>query len=152
VALFPKVALLDLEGRRSPISEAFSSTLTLVLLGHGDCKTTRETLPYVDRIHRLRARGTSALAVLQDGVEAARELTRELGIGLPVRLEEEPYPVASQLNLTTVPTLMLLDSDTSITRVSEGFSRADLEDFAERLGVKPPLFGPADHAPSFRPG
>jgi hypothetical protein len=69
-----------------------------------------------------------------------------------LRLEADPYPLAQELGLTTVPTLFLLDRDGQIRATSEGFSRADLESFAQRLGVPAPLFTPEDKAPAMKPG
>jgi hypothetical protein len=86
---FPEAALPDVEGRVAPLREAWAGGLALVILGHRNCKTTRQTLPYVDRMHR---RGARVLAVLQDDAGSARDLARELDLALPMRLEEDPYP------------------------------------------------------------
>lgn len=144
---FPNRTLPDLEGQARPILEGAPR---LVLLGHRDCKTTRQTLPYVDRIHK-RREGAS-VAVLQDTEEVARELARELGLELPLRLEATPFAVAKDVGATTVPTLFLVDAQGKILKVSEGFRREDLEGFAQALGVKGALFDPDDRSPAFRPG
>ena len=39
---FPDLAMRDLEGTARPLSEAWSHGEALVLIGHGDCKTTLE--------------------------------------------------------------------------------------------------------------
>jgi hypothetical protein len=149
---FPNLALPDLEGARRPLAEAWREGDALLLIGHKNCKTTRETLPFVDRIHRRRGTPHRVLAILQDDEQTARELQGKLALELPLRLEADPYPVALQLGLTTVPTLFLVDRAGQIRQVSEGFVRKDLETFAERLGVQAPLFTPADKAPAMKPG
>jgi hypothetical protein len=148
-ASFPEAALPDVEGRVAPLDKAWAHGLALVILGHRDCKTTRQTLPYVDRIHR---RGGRVLAVLQDDAETARALTRELELALPLRLEGDPYPLAAALGIGTVPTLILVEPSGAIAGVSEGFGRDDIEAFAARLGLTPPLFVPGDKAPALKPG
>lgn len=148
-ASFPESALPDLEGRVAPLREAWAGGLALVILGHRSCKTTRQTLPYVDRMHR---RGGRVLAVLQDDAGTARELARELDLALPLRLEGEPYPLAAALGIATVPTLMLVEPDGAIVGASEGFTRDDIETFALQLGLAPPLFVPEDQAPPHKPG
>jgi len=150
-APFPVVDLPGLDGRRRPISEAWTRGRALVIVGHSECGTTRLSLPYVDRIHR-RVSPAGVVAVLQDDTRDARALVQELSLELPVRLEEDPYPLASRLGLGTVPTLFLVSPEGLIEAVSEGFRRADFEDFATRLGVPPPLFLGADTAPALRPG
>ncbi len=148
---FPDLALAGLDGHSRPLREAWREGDALVLIGHGDCSTTLLTLPYFERIHRRRSRGT-ALLVLQDDAAAARGLSAELALSVPIRLEAEPYPLAATLELVAVPTLFLVDREGRIARVSEGFDRDALESLAERLGVEGPLFVPEDRAPAFKPG
>jgi hypothetical protein len=149
---FPGLALPDLEGVERSLSEAWREGPALVFVGHRDCKTTRQTLPYVERIHQRRAPGTVALAVLQDDPESACGLVASLGVSLPVRLDPDPYRLAEALGLQAVPTLFLVGPEGAIEGVSEGFVRADIEAFAERLGVAGPLFTIEDNAPALRPG
>ena len=151
-APFPDADLPGLDGRRRPISDAWARGRALVVVGHSECGTTRLSLPFVDRIHRRRERRAGVLAVLQDDARDARSLVEEMELELPIRLEEDPYPLASRLGLATVPTLFLVSPDGRIEAVSEGFRRADLEDFAARLAVPPPLFLAGDTAPPLRPG
>jgi hypothetical protein len=123
----------------------------LILHGHRNCKTTRQTLAFVDRIHRRRDKGT-VLAVLQDDHETASALVREQGLDLPVLLEDDPYPLAAALSLEVVPTLFFVGKDGTIDKAVQAFDRAELEGFAARLGVAGPLFVPEDNAPATKPG
>ena len=149
---FPDHALADLEGRVLPLARGVAGRRrALVLIGHRDCSTTRLALPFFERIHRRRTRGTAVL-VLQDDAAAARELSAELRLSVPIRLEPAPYALAGALQLEAVPTLVLVERDGRIARVSEGFDRDALEALAARLGVSGALFEPGDRAPAFRPG
>jgi hypothetical protein len=149
---FPPLALRTPEGEVRALASLWQEGVALVLVGHCDCKTTRQTLPYVDRIHRRIPGGASVTAILQDDPETVRGLWSHQKLELPVLLEEDPYPLAAALRLTTVPTLFLVDREGSIEKAAEGFNRAELESFAARLGAIPPLFVPEDEAPAFRPG
>jgi hypothetical protein len=148
---FPRVSLPGIDAPARPIAEVWSSGPALLLIGHSDCPTTRETLPFLDRMHRRRTRGT-ATAILQDEVEAARDLVRELELELPIRLEPDPYALAAAVDLVTVPTIFAVSTEGEIVRVSEGLSRTDLESFASHLGAEGSLFGPEDTVPALRPG
>ena len=148
----PPLALRDLGGARRPLAASWAAGPALLFIGHSDCQTSRLTLSYVDRLHRRRAAPVAVVAIVQDAPAAARELAAELGLGLPVLIEEDPYPVSEALGLTTVPTLLLVDDGGRVTERSEGFRRAALESLAERLGVPPPFFAPGDTAPALRPG
>ena len=147
----PELALPDPDGVERCLGAAWAEGELLLLLGHRACKTTRQTLPYVEQIHRRRTRG-AALAVLQDDAATARELAGQLGLTLPVLCEAEPYPLAAALQAGVVPTLLLMERGGRVALVSEAFRKADLEAFAERLGVEGPLFAADDPMPSFKPG
>jgi AhpC/TSA family len=149
---FPDLALPDLKGKNHPMSEAWSNGDALFLVGHRDCKTTRETIPYFDRIHRRSGGGHAVRLVLQDDTDTARTLVSTMGLAVPVRLEADPYPLAQSLNVVTVPTLFLVDRAGKIAHVTEAFNRAELEMLAARMGVAGPLFAADDKAPAFKPG
>jgi hypothetical protein len=146
------MALRDLDGALCPLEEAWASGEALVLIGKRDCKTTRQAVPFVDRIHRRRAPGHGVVVVLQDDAETARTLAAQLQLQTPVRLDEDPYPLVAELGLEVVPTLFLVGRDGTILKATEAFRRDDLEGYAARLGVQGPLFTPEDKAPAMRPG
>jgi hypothetical protein len=149
---FPDLELCDLEGASRRLAEAWASGPALIVLGHRNCKTTREALPLLDRIHARRGPGASVLAVLQDDAETARGLRQQLSLGMPIRLEPDPYPLAEALEVTTVPTSFLVAPGGGIQAVSEALRRADLEAFAARLGVEGALFKADDKVPALKPG
>jgi peroxiredoxin len=150
--VFPDWTLPDVDGALSPLARAWAAGPALVLIGHRTCKTTRETLPWLDRLHRRRGANASVVAVLQDDAETARELIAAQGLQVPVRLEADPYPLAAALDITTVPTLFAIGRDGTITAVSEGLRRADLEALGRHVGVTGELFTPEDKVPAGKPG
>jgi peroxiredoxin len=151
-ARFPALRLPALDGTETALAEAWARGPALVMVGHGDCDTTRFTLPYVERVHRGRANGGSVLAVLQDEPGEARAMAERLGLTLPVLLDRDPYPLGSALGLRMVPVVFLVEAGGRVDRVSEAFRRDDLEGFAARLGLSGPLFRAEDRAPGLRPG
>lgn len=149
---FPNMRLPGLSGSERSLSESWRSGRALVLIGHEECNTTQKTLRYVDRIHSRRAPEHGVVAVLQDDAHAAARLKRGLGLELPLLLESDPYPLAQALQLVTVPTLFLVSPDGEIQRVSQGWNRADLEAFAEAVGVAGALFDADEAVPARKPG
>lgn len=149
---FPSLALPDVAGATAPLSRAWANGPALILIGHRSCKTTRETLPWVDRIYRRRGPGATVLAILQDDPATARELVTTEGLELPIRLEADPYPLAAALELTTVPTLFAVGPAGEITALSEGLRRADLEALGRHVGVTGELFTADDKVPAGKPG
>ena len=150
---FPKVSFPDLDGTSRPVFDAGPGFPSVIAMGHSDCGTTRLLVPFLKRMHDRRGARSSVVLVLQDEPAAARAFLSVLGAAdLPVRLEPPPYPLSSELALTTVPTLFLLSAAGVIEEASEGFQRAHVEDLAGRIGVAPPFFLPGDKAPALRPG
>jgi hypothetical protein len=150
---FPHLSLPDLQGAERPFVTAWAERPAIVLIGHRDCVTTRMALPFVDRIHRRRPANATVIAILQDEAGSARELRHDLELALPVLLEADPYPVAAELGLRSVPTVMLVGTDGRIARTSEGFRRDELEMMAREIGMAGPLFTDADAGvPARRPG
>ena len=150
---FPRLSLPDLEGAERPFITAWAHRPALFVFGHRDCVTTRMALPFVDRIHRRRPPETSVIAILQDDAESARALRRDLELDLPVWLEADPYPVAAEMGLRSVPTVMLVGTNGLIARTCEGFKRDELEAMARGIGMAGPLFTEADASvPARRPG
>jgi len=149
---FPDRALHDPQGASQRLAQGWARGKALVVVGHAGCGTTRLALPFVDRLHARRGPGSAVLAVLQEDAAGARALVASLGLSLPIGLDEDPYPLSSELGMEIVPALFLVGADGRLLRATEGFSRDDLEAFADELGVAGPLFGPDEQTPRFRPG
>lgn len=124
----------------------------VVVVGHSDCETSRLALRHADRLHRRRTRPMPVVAVLQDEPAEARAFVGELGLALPVLLDRDPYPLASRLALTGVPTTYVIDASGRVRETMEAFRRADFERLAALLGVPAPVFADGDEAPALRPG
>ena len=54
---YPRLALDSLKGGVRSLESVWATGDALILHGHRNCKTTRQTLPYVDRIHRRKGKG-----------------------------------------------------------------------------------------------
>lgn len=144
----PVVELQGPEGSAVLSSALHAGGPTLVIVGHMNCKTTRQTLPFIDRIYK---DGGRAMAMLQDSPADAAAGLLKLGLSLPFLCERNPYPLAAGIGLVTVPTLLYIDADGTVALTSEAFRRPDIEAFAERLGVPKPVIA-NDTMPGFKPG
>lgn len=149
---FPARRLPGLDGAERDLSEAWRAGPAVLAIGHADCPTSQLTLPFVERLFRRRPPGLHALVILQDEPAVARDLAARLGLTLPVVLEPDPYPLAVDLALRSVPVTWLVGSDGRIRRAIEGFSRDEMERLAAEAGLEGPLFGAEDAVPPRRPG
>jgi hypothetical protein len=143
----PDIAIQDSTG--APTStRSLAQGPMLLIFGHTGCKTTRQTIPYVDRIH---CSGGRARALLQDTTEDAREGLKKLGADLPFATEAAPFPFARAVGADVVPILFFVESDGTVSATSEAFRKSDLEAFAAKLGAPSPVL-PGDTMPGFKPG
>ena len=144
----PQAALLTPEGAGAPSRALYTGGPTLVMIGHMNCKTSRQTLPFIDRIHK---DGGRAVAMLQDSPEDAAAGLAKLGLTLPFLCERSPYALSTAIGIVTVPTLLFIEADGTVALTSEAFRRPDIEAFAERLGAPKPVIA-NDTMPGFKPG
>lgn len=144
----PRLDLLTPEGKVTSTEALYSGGPTVVLIGHKDCKTTRQTLPFIDRIHK---DGGRAVALLQDKPAEAAAALLKLGLTLPFLSEPDPYALSAAIGVDVVPTLLFIESNGSVVLTSEAFRRPDIEAFAQRLGAPVPMIE-NDAMPSFKPG
>ncbi len=144
----PKSALQTADGAVVNSNVLHAGGPTLVIVGHLNCKTTRQTLPFIDRIHK---DGGRAVAMLQDSPEDAAAGLAKLGLDLPFYCERNPYALSAALGLVTVPTLLFIEPDGTVALTSEAFRRPDIEAFAQRLGAPKPVIA-NDTMPGFKPG
>jgi len=144
----PPAAILRSDGRQASSSALHEDGPTLVLIGHRTCKTTRQTIPFIDRIHK---DGGRAVLLMQDTPEDAMEALVKLNATIPFFLEPDPYVFSAAIGLVTVPTLLFVESDGRVSTTSEAFRRPDIDAFAARLGAPRPVIE-NDPMGAFKPG
>ena len=144
----PKAELLGPGGSVTSSEAMHAGGPTLVLIGHLNCKTSKQTLPFIDRIHK---DGGRAVALLQDSPEDAAAGLAKLGLSLPYFCERNPYALSTAIGIVTVPTLLFIEADGTVALTSEAFRRPDIEAFALRLGAPKPVIE-NDTMPGFKPG
>lgn len=103
----PTPPLRDLSGRVHDLRQLAGGAALLLAIVERDCPTSQAAL------RALRGCG-ARMAVISEGLpEAAEALRDEVGLEEQVTLlvEPSPYPVSAAYELSTVPTLLLLDGD-----------------------------------------
>ncbi len=146
--VLPKSELQKPDGSAVSSSALYEGGATLVIIGHMNCKTSKQTLPFIDQIHK---DGGRAVAMLQDSPEDAAAGLAKLGLTLPYFCERNPYALSAAIGIVTVPTLLFIEADGTVALTSEAFRRPDIEAFALRLGAPKPVIA-NDTMPGFKPG
>ncbi len=123
------------------------------------CPVCQFTFPFLERLYR-RYGGDSVtfLGVSQDDVRSTTSFSKEYGVTFPILIDDENgYLVSNAYGLTNVPTIFLIDTDSTVKLSSMGFDKKDLETIAANLAERKKmsltaLFRPDEVVPADRPG
>jgi peroxiredoxin len=145
----PQFTLNDLDGVSHSLAAILQRGPVLLILYKISCPVCQLTLPFLNRIAN---GGLQIVAISQDDAASTRRFQSKFGVNLPTLLdrEEESYPVSNAFGITHVPSLFLVESDGTISFVSEGFIKKDLESLAERAGL--PVFRQEETVPAWKAG
>lgn len=124
----------------------------VVMVGHGDCETSKLMLRALERLHRRRTRDVAVSALLQDTPEEARALAADLGLTMPLLLDQDPYPMTARLGVRAVPVTFVLAPDGAVRESLQAFRRADVERLGSMVGLTSPVFEPGEDVVALRPG
>lgn len=154
----PGFSLKDLDGREYSLAGATGAGPVVLAFFKVSCPVCQLTFPFLERLYQRHGRaGVTFLGISQDDGPATRPFQKKFGITFPVLLDARGYPVSNAYELTTVPTVFLIDRDGRATVSSTGFNKADLEAIAGVLAAPgevpgPPLFRPDEQLPAHKPG
>ena len=146
----PDFRLPRLDGGETSLQELTAKGDVLLAFFKVTCPVCQLTFPVLERLHK--SGSLPIYGISQNDAEDTRDFNREFGITLPVLLdpEEGGFTASNAYGISTVPTLFLVGRDGAIVRVSEGWSRKDIEWLGSRAGTNP--FRPGDRYPEFKAG
>jgi peroxiredoxin len=120
------------------------------------CGTSRFTFPFLQKIYDAYGAFLYFTAIAQDNAEQTANFREELGLTIPILLDEDPYPVSRSYGIHTVPSIFLVDPERRIRFSSYGFVKQDILNLADILAEKSnaeqiDVFGSAE-VPDIKPG
>src|SRR5277367_3255457 len=93
------------------------------------CPVCQFTFPFLERLFkRYGGDGVTFLGISQDDAKATKKFAGEYGVTFPMALDEKGYPASNAYGLTSVPTIVLIDTDGTTKIASMGFEKKGLED------------------------
>jgi len=122
------------------------------------CPVCQFTFPFLDRLYKRYGGGATFLGISQDDAPSTTNFAKEYGITFPILIDDENgYLVSNAYGLTNVPTIFLIDTDSTVKVSSMGFDKKDLETIAAHLAERKkisgtPLFLPDEVVPANKPG
>jgi peroxiredoxin len=146
----PGFRLARLEGGEAGLAEIGAGGRVLLVFFKVTCPVCQLTLPFLER---MRANGTLAIwAISQNDARDPREFNRSFGVSIPTLLdsEDEDFPVSNAYGISSVPTMFLVEAGGEISRVTEGWSKVDMEALGAAAGIA--LFRADDDVPAWKAG
>ena len=146
----PDFTLQRLDGGVATLGEIVAGGPALLAFFKVNCPVCQMTLPFLERIQapgRLPVYGIS-----QNCVEDTASFNRHFGITFPMLLDTEAsgFVASNAYGISSVPTLFLVERDGTISEVTEGWRKSEIERLGTRAGVNP--FRPADSVPEAKAG
>ena len=148
----PDIRLPDLDGQARTLTDLLKDGPVLLAFFKISCPTCQLTFPFLQRLGNSQGSGAPRLiAVSQDEALATREFQDRFGLSMATLLDvPRSWPASNAYQITTVPSLFLVEADGKISMASEGFNKLVLEKLGERFHVAP--FNEEDLVPALRPG
>lgn len=146
----PGFRLAQLDGGEVWLDELNAEQPVLLAFFKITCPVCQMTMPFLERLHRegkLRVYGIS-----QNDADDTREFNRRFGISFPVLLdsEDDGFPTSNEYGIGSVPTMFLVETDGTASRVLEGWNKLDMESLGTRAGMV--LFRAGDNVPAWKAG
>lgn len=146
------------DGEPHGLAELTAGGPALLLFFKCSCPTCRLAFPVYGELSRRYGDAVAVVAVSQDPVLKARPWLDDLGFAGPVLDDTaDRYAVSRAFGIDAVPTMVLVDADRTVARVSQGWDRDGANAMAAALGGltgRPgdPVSTEGDGRPVFKPG
>ncbi len=114
------------------------------------CPVCQLSMPFLER---LNASGTLAICgISQNDAADTREFNTYFGVNFATLLDTEDadFPASNAYGISSVPSMFLVETDGTISRVIEGWSKMDMEALGAIAGMA--LFRPDDNVPVWKAG
>jgi len=148
----PNIELTDLNGDPWSLREALKSGPVVLAFFKIACPTCQLTFPFLQRIADSGSlAGPQLVAISQDDAASTRQFQVRFGLSMLTVIDTTRTFLASNAyQITSVPSLFVVEVDGTISSATEGFNRAALVNLGERFNVVP--FHEGDNVPALRPG
>ena len=148
----PSLQLKDLEGNERSLAEMLATGPVLAAFYRASCPVCQFTFPFLERLHKSGGGEVQFNAVSQDSAADSRRFNREYGVSFGTLLDEERagHTASNAYGISTVPTVVLIEKDGTVSWSMEGFVKAEMEALGRRLGVNP--FQPGEYVPEWTAG
>ncbi|HEY2011991.1 MAG TPA: TlpA disulfide reductase family protein [Bryobacteraceae bacterium] len=146
----PDFRLPLLDGGEASLHDLIANGPVLLAFFKITCPVCQLTFPFLERLHQ---GGTLPIyGISQNGPEDTREFNQEFGVTFPILLdrEDDDYVASNAFGISTVPTLFLVEPDGTISHVTEGWQKRQIEWLGGKAGMTPIRAG--ENVPEWKSG
>jgi peroxiredoxin len=146
----PRFELKELAGERQSLEELLKRGPALLAFYKVSCPVCQLTFPFLERLANNDA--VQVIGISQDDAKSTQAFNDRFGVTFPTLLDEakDGYPVSNGYAIGSVPSVFVVESDGTISKSFEGFSKRELDVIGERVNVRP--FRPDEYVPEFKAG
>ncbi len=152
-------SLKMLDGSTFSLKQALATGPVVAAFFKVSCPVCQYAFPFLERLHKnLEGHRTSVIGISQNDRNETDAFAKKFGVTFPMLLDDaRTFPVSNAYGLTNVPTLFYIAQDGEIQVSSVGWSRADMEQIAQKASMTDnlaptPLFQPNESIADFRAG
>jgi peroxiredoxin len=151
-SLAPPIELTDLNGDPWDLHSALKRGPVVLAFFKISCPTCQLTFPFLQRIADSGSLAAPQLvAISQDDAPSSRHFQARFGLSMLTLIDTtRTFPASNAYQITSVPSLFVVEVDGTVSSATEGFNKAALMNLGERFGVVP--FHENDSVPALRPG
>ena len=131
----------------------------IVLFVKSDCPSSRLVASHIGPLARaLEKEGRLFLAVVQESEKGAAAFRADGGVPGVLAYDDAPHAASLDFDITTVPTLLVVDGAGIVAERIEGFVKRDYTTLGETveqalaLGDVPPVLERLEELPEIKPG
>lgn len=128
--------LNDLDNKAKTYAELKGKKVTVLDFWATWCKPCVRSIPKLVKLHeQYKTRGVQVLGINVDGTRnlpKVKPMAHSLGISYPVLLDLNGQ-VATELKITQIPTLFLIDENDEIVAIHRGYRPGDEEEWEKEI-------------------
>ncbi|HEY1335906.1 MAG TPA: TlpA disulfide reductase family protein [Bryobacteraceae bacterium] len=132
----PDFRLARLDGSETSLADITANGPALLAFFKITCPVCQLTFPFLERIH---AAGVFPVyGISQNDAADTREFNQRFGVTFPTLLDSAKtnYLASNAYGISSVPTLFLVERDGTISRVTEGWNRKEIEWLGSKAGIR----------------
>ena len=155
----PQFELSAVDGTKFSLKDALARSPVLAAFFKISCPVCQYAFPFFERIYRAHGGGkVTIVGISQNDSKDTAQFLNRFGITFPVLLEDtKTFSVSNAYGLTNVPTAFWIGQDGQIEISSVGWSRADVEQMAQKAAeangaALRPIFQSSEQIADFRAG